>query len=310
MSSIPFRVLSRRRMIRGSVAVAILLIVWLAICSVVTYQLTHRSRARFNEPVPNVTWGRIEEQRLLTRDGQDIGAWFVDGTENGPSVLLLHGNKGSRRNSLKQAEFLARAGNSVLMISFRAHGDSSGALNDMGFSACRDVVAAVEFLERRRPGRPVVVMGISMGSAAAIFASSELGHRVSGYILESPYQDLKTAVRNRTEVYLPPLLAQISYLGMRLVGPLFLPQLDQISPLRAIDGIPAQVPVLILAGDADGLARPAEAQALYRRVESHGRLLRFPSANHHTLSSTDPGLYRRTILDFCQEICGAINSSR
>ena len=115
------------------------------------------------------------------------GSW--KGNPEAPSVLLLHGNKGSRANSLKRAEFLAQAGYAVLMISFRAHGDSTGEFNDVGYSARQDVVAGVEFLEKKRPGHSIVVMGVSLGSAAAIFASAELGHRVRGYILESPYQD-------------------------------------------------------------------------------------------------------------------------
>jgi hypothetical protein len=92
-----------------------------------------------------------------------------------------------------------------------------------------------------------VVLGTSLGSAAAVFAARELGERVQGYILESPYQDLKTAVWNRTEAYLPPVFAQVAYFGLRSVGPAFLPQLEEISLLRAIDGIPSRVPVLIIA---------------------------------------------------------------
>ena len=85
---------------------------------------------------------------------RQIGAWFVDKKSQAPSILVLHGNKGSRMNSLKRAEFLAQAGFAVLMISFRAHGDSTGDYNDIGFSAQHDVIAGVQFLEqKRRAGR-------------------------------------------------------------------------------------------------------------------------------------------------------------
>ena len=124
----------------------------------------------------------------------------------------------------------ASEGYAVLMISLRAHGDSSGDYHDVGFRLRRDVWAAVEFLEARRPGRPIVVMGTSMGAAAAVFAASELGHRVQGYILESPYQDLKTAAWNRTDVYLPPVLSHAAYLGLRAVGPLFSPTWMRFHP--------------------------------------------------------------------------------
>ena len=188
------------------------------------------------------------------------------------------------------------------MISLRAHGDSSGEFNDIGYSARHDVVAAVEFLERRQPGRPIVVMGVSLGSAAAVFALGELGRRVHGYILESPYQDLKTAVWNRTATYLPPVFAQLAYVGLRAVSPLFVPHLDEISPLRAIDGIPASVPVLIVAGEADPLARPAEAKALLERLAGHGDLLLFPGAGHHNLLDSAPDDYRGAFLGFCHSL--------
>ncbi len=237
------------RQVRWLAALAIVLLAWLGVSTAIAYRLTRRPRAWFAEPAPRVDWGAIEEHRLHTVDGQDIGAWFVESKADDAAsqVVLLHGNKGSRWNSLKRAEFLVAAGHPVLMISLRAHGDSTGEFHDIGLSARHDVVAAVEFLEHKHPGRSIVVMGVSLGSAAATFASRELGHRVHGYVLESPFQDLKTAVWNRTHAYLPPILAELGYAGLRFCGPLFLPRLDAISPLQAIDGIPTNVPVLILS---------------------------------------------------------------
>jgi alpha-beta hydrolase superfamily lysophospholipase len=190
-------------------------------------------------------------------------------------------------------------GCAVLLISLRAHGDSTGEVNDIGYSARHDVVAAVDFLRDHRPGKPVIVFGVSLGSAAAAFAAEELGDRVQGYVLESPYQDLKTAVWHRTEAYLPPLLDLTAYLGLRIAALLLVPDLDVIAPVRAVDDIPAATPVLIMAGGADDLARPDEARALFDRVRSHGRLEIFPGATHHDLEAVDPARYRRLILDFC-----------
>jgi uncharacterized protein len=295
---------SRRQLRRGAIVLGFVLFIWLLVSLTVVYRLTHRPRPRFEEPAPHITWGLLEDHRIKTSDGEQLGAWFLDGRNNSPSVLVLHGNKGSRINSLSRAEIFASVGCAVLMISFRAHGDSSGNYHDVGFSARHDVCTAIDFLEARRPGRPVLVVGTSMGAAAAVFAAGTLDHRVQGYILESPYQDLKTAAWNRTDVYLPPVLSHVAYLGLRAVGPLFLPNLDKISPLNAISRIPQDVPVLILAGDADRLARPAEAQSLYDQVAAHGRLVLFPGAGHHDLPGSAPDLFKRTLREFCREIEG------
>ena len=270
----------------------------------VAYALTKRQRPPFAEPAPAVAWGRIEAHRLRTSDGQEVGAWFVPGEDDRPSLVLLHGNGGSRGGVLDRAEILASRGCAVLMVTLRAHGDSTGARNDFGLGARHDVVAAVEFLERRRPGHPIVILGCSLGSAAAMFASAELGHRVDGYILECPYQDLKVAVRNRTRNYLPRPLDRVAYLGLRLVSPLVLPDLEAISPLMAAGGIPDDVPVLILAGGRDRHAHPDEARAILGRVASHGRLVVFERASHLALLRDDPELYGRSVRDFLGGIEG------
>ena len=78
----------------------------------------------------------------------------------------------------------------------------------------------------------MIVSGNSLGSAAAVFAAGELGNRVQGYILESPYQDLKVAVWNRTDVNLPPVLSHAAYAGLRVVAPVFIPHLERFPRSR------------------------------------------------------------------------------
>lgn len=289
---------------RGLIGIGLGLGAWLIGSLMVAHQLTRRPRRPFAEPVPVVSWGSFEAHRLGTRDGEELGAWFLRGREEAPSVLLLHGNAGSRGKCLDRAKILASQGCAVLLVSLRAHGDSTGEFNDIGYSARHDVVAAVEFLERQRPGRPIIVHGTSMGGAAAVFASGELGHRVGGYLLESPYQDLKVAVRNRTENSLPPVLDWVAYEGLLAVSPLVLPDLSRTSMLAAIGAIPAEVPVLILAGGEDRAARPAEARALFERVKTHGELRLFRRAGHLTFPKTDAAGYRRVVLDFVRAVEG------
>jgi alpha-beta hydrolase superfamily lysophospholipase len=184
------------------------------------------------------------------------------------------------------------------MISLRAHGDSTGDFDDIGFSSRHDVTAAVKFLEERRPGRPVIIDGTSLGAAAAIFAAADLGNRATGYILESPYQDLKIAVWNRIDNALPFGLSHVIFVGMKLVSPIFLPHLDEICPEKAISAIPDSVPVLIMSGTGDRLARPPEARALFDRVASHAELVFVPGAGHVDLLFASRPLYEEKVRDF------------
>ena len=56
------------------------------------------------------------------------------------------------------------------------------------------------------PQRPVYIVGRSMGAATAIIAAGDLKEQVSGYFLEQPYKDMKSATCNRLQHYLPPVL--------------------------------------------------------------------------------------------------------
>ena len=294
----------KRALRLAGVAIAL----WLLISLAVAYRLTHRSRRMFAEPAPTVGWGEFASHRLTTRDGQTIGAWLLQGRDDAPSVLLLHGNGGSRGQCLNIAEILAPQGCTVLLISLRAHGDSSGEFNDAGYSARLDVIAAIEFLERHRPGKPILVHGTSLGAAAAAFAAGDLGGRAHGYILECPYQDLKTAVWNRIENELPPILDWVAYQGLLSVAPLVLSDLEKISPLSAVAGVPEEIPVLILAGGRDRKFRLEEARAIHNRLRSHARLSIYEEADHLRLWDCEPARYRREVLEFLQEVEGGFHA--
>ena len=291
----------RRRLRRCLIILATLVPLWLLISLVIAHRLTHRSRPRFDEPAPRVAWAKFEPHRLRTGDGHEIGAWLAEGRPDFPSVVLIHGNGGHRATCLQRAELLEGEGYSVLPITVRAHGDSTGDFNDLGYSARHDVIAAVEFLERRRPGRPIFVLGASLGAAAATFASGDLGSRVSGYILEAPYDNLKAAVRNRTSSVLPIGLEWVAFRGLLMVSPLVLPDLDRISPRDAIAGVPADVPVLLIAGRHDRKATPEQVEGLFDRVRSHGRFVIFEDAGHLLFLQADPVLYRNTVLGFLDD---------
>jgi alpha-beta hydrolase superfamily lysophospholipase len=163
------------------------------------------------------------------------------------------------------------------------------------------VVAAVEFLEKERPGRRIIVNGTSLGAAAAIFASADVGGRVSGYVLESPYRDLHRAVRNRTALYLPPVLDHIAYTGVVIVGPAILPDADRISPIDHVGDIPPSVPVLFLSGTRDERACSSEAQEMCDRIAGHSRLVLFEGAGHGSLIRADPQRFGDAVTPLLRE---------
>lgn len=183
--------------------------------------------------------------------------------------------------------------------SLRAHGDSTGEINDFGLSARHDVIAAVEYLKRECPGRPVWVLGRSLGAAAALFAARELQEQVAGYILEQPYKDLESATWNRVEHYLPTGLDWLAYAGLRLWAPAVLPVAPQeIAPCQCASRIPANIPVVVLTGSADRHARLEDVEEVCDSMKCHAKLVVFAEAKHAALDRVDPVRYREELLQF------------
>ncbi len=280
------------------IVATILLAFWLGSSALVAWRFTRRVGRPFQEPPPAVGWGTIEGRRLSTSDGQRIGAWLLRGDPKKGSVLLLHGNLASRGQMLSVMELLAKTHCTVLAISLRAHGDSTGETNDIGWSARRNVVAAVEFLERECPGRPIFIVGRSLGAAAAVFAAKELNIRIAGYFLEQPYKDLDSAVWHRLQHFLPPVFDYAAYVGLRLWAPVFLSaDPSEISLDKHIEDIPASIPISLISGSADRHAPLADVVAVFDRVRSHAKLVVVEGATHEALDRKDPLLYAKTLLE-------------
>jgi alpha-beta hydrolase superfamily lysophospholipase len=201
--------------------------------------------------------------------------------------------------------FLAQEGTGVLAISLRAHGDSQGRTNDFGYSARRDVIAAVRFLEQECPGSPIIIVGESLGAAAALFAAQDCAGAVKGYILAAPYGRLDTAVWNRCDRHLFPPLSQAAYAGLRLWAPAFLPvSMAEIAPADHLRDIPQATPVTIFAVEDDRYARIDEVRLMAEAIRTHARLVTVRGGGHERFLAVHETEYRKTILELLAQVEG------
>lgn len=89
-----------------------------------------------------------------------------------PSVLFLHGGGQNRYSWKSTCQILADGGLHVVAIDSRGHGDSDRS-PDADYSVdtlCADTLAVIEQI-----GRPVILIGASMGGMTGILAAEEAG---------------------------------------------------------------------------------------------------------------------------------------
>jgi fermentation-respiration switch protein FrsA (DUF1100 family) len=112
---------------------------------------------------------RAEEVHLVTGDGVELWAWYVE-SRNGHAVVLRHGSGSTATAMLEHAAVLASHGYGVLVMDARGHGNSGGRAMDFGWYGDSDVSAGVSFLLAQPATDPqgVAVLGMSMGGEEAL----------------------------------------------------------------------------------------------------------------------------------------------
>jgi uncharacterized protein len=135
-----------------------------------------------------------------SESGSRIRGWFLPGQTGYGTIILLHGVRASRLDMLDRARFLSRAGYSVLLFDFQAHGETAGRQITFGFLESRDAQAAVRFVRELAPGENIGVIGVSMGGAAALLSSPPLS--IDAIVLEQVYPTLDQAIGDRISMRL------------------------------------------------------------------------------------------------------------
>lgn len=235
-----------------------------------------------------------ENVTFPSASGSTIHGWFAAGQRGRGAVLLMHGIHSDRRSQAARAEWLARAGYSVLLFDFQAHGESSGQQITFGHLESRDATAAVHFLQAKLPGEKIGVIGVSLGAASALLADPPLP--VNALVLESSYPTLYQATADR-------LAVRFGRLG-RLATPLLTCQLkprlgvslDDLRPIERVRTL--TTPKLFISGTTDLNTPFGEAQSLFAAAAEPKESWWVAGAAHVDLHDFAGAEYERRVLAF------------
>ncbi|HEU4534906.1 MAG TPA: alpha/beta fold hydrolase [Polyangiaceae bacterium] len=201
-----------------------------------------------------------------------------DGAGLAKVTLLFHGNGEVVADYDGAAEAYARhAGSALAVVDFRGYGLSTGVptLRD----AIADARPALDAARAAAGGRPLVIVGRSLGGACAAELCRAEHFDVAGYVFESAPADLAALVRRRG-----------------LPVPDFSPdEIEAFDPLTKLARCAR--PALVLHGERDTLITPAEARLSFDALAGCPRTLALVPGRGHNDVSLHPA-YWQALADF------------
>lgn len=192
------------------------------------------------------------------------------------AVAIFHGYGGEKSGMLDKAALFDSLGYDVLLVDFMGSGGSEGNTTSIGFHEAEQVQTAFDFLAQKGYAT-IYLHGTSMGAAAIMKAMQDYQLKVSGLILECPFNTMYETVGARfDQMQLPrfPMAGLLVFWGgvqnnFWAFGH---------NPENYASSI--KVPVLLMIGGQDKNVSLAAIQSIYLKLQGAKQLSIYPLAGH------------------------------
>lgn len=239
---------------------------------------------------------------LKTKNGINIDAWYAkpDSAAKG-TVILFHGIMANKGMLLPEASEFRYNGYNVMLVDFRAHGNSGGKITTIGAKESEEVKLAYDYIFQLGE-KNIFLYGLSMGSVVVSKAVSEYDLKPSGVFLEIPFESLLTHLRARAR------LQGFSGIGEKPFG--FLVTM-WIGIERKFNAFKFQTtsyvsklncPVLMQWGAKDEYVLKSETDKVYAAIHSPDKkLVIYDHAGHQSLLQNDHVTWRKEVEKFLSD---------
>lgn len=238
------------------IVVTLVLLVTIILPWTVSFLITKantRPDERFRTETPAQYGAEYKDIEFKSSDGNKLLGWYLPSRTQKITFVMTHGMFRSRYEMLDRSIDLWKEGYGVLLYDLRHHRQSSGEYSSLGFYEKNDVIAATKFANEQAPDNKIVLMGVSMGAAATLLASTELAQsplskQIIAIVAESSFLSFRDVVYHHCELAHFPtfpfgfLITNITAFRMNF-------KVDDFDLLAAVKKIP--YPILFIGSSAD-----------------------------------------------------------
>lgn len=235
----------------------------------------------------------------VVRDGVHLyGEYYDLGSDK--CAMIMSGRTESLEYGYYFAIPYAKLGYNILVVDPRAHGLSEGEYNTIGFEESKDTLAWVRHIHDKFGVKSVILHGICIGSAGALFAltSPDCPDYLDGMVAEGMFANFGESMKEHLIEKKKPVFmlnSLIDFWMKRYTG-----HSMKYGPIDVIDKL--DKPLLMLHSKEDKYSTPQWAQKLFDKAGGDKKqLVWFDHGRHSMLRLTDTAKYDQTIAEFVTE---------
>ena len=294
---------------RLAIGLATLLVAGALICVAVSgyvgWSMTHPARSSASVTPAAAGLAYADVTFSSRTDHVRLSGWFIPAGRSTRTIIVADGYAGHRLSesaALPVVKVLVQHGFNVLAFDFRGCGTSGGDLVTLGQDEPRDILGAVDWLQRRAAGRHVAIgiLGFSLGATTALEAGAADPAGIRAIVSDSAFADLYAYVVDHADTWtlLPsfPFNRLIAWITPLLTG------MDphKVNADAAVRGM-SRTALLFIAGMADATISDSNSVQLYQAASTRRKALWLvPGADHVESYNREPGAYERRVLEFFQ----------
>jgi alpha-beta hydrolase superfamily lysophospholipase len=136
---------------------------------------------------------------LTTAGGLKLEAWYMKADSAKGTVILFHGLNSNKGNILSEAFAFNSFGYNTMLVDIRAHGNSDGVVNTLGYKESEEVKLAYDFVKASGE-KNIVLWGMSLGAVIITKSVWQYELKPQKIILELPFDRLQDHIRARARI--------------------------------------------------------------------------------------------------------------
>ena len=227
-----------------------------------------------------------EEVDLTLENASHIQGWYGHASDSSPgTVIFFHGIGGNRNTLEDEAAAFVRKNYNVLLIDFRAHGNSPSSTCTIGYREGEEVKKCFDYIQGKGE-KNIFLYGSSMGAVSVLRSLYMYNFQPKGVILDMPFLSLQDYLKAKA----------------RLIGfpnqPFAFLTTFWMGVERGFNGYKhnssryagsVKCPVLMQWGNLDDFVLRKETDAIYESLGSKNKkLVVYTGAFHESFLRKDP----------------------